>query len=94
MSFLGLAVGIYFSIQAVLFWWIGRTSLRTRLKVAAALVVVFLVPFVMYVDGLYRELGDGGAANTAMSLLAVTGGFLNAFVVFAWRSVRNESSLS
>ena len=93
MGFLGVAVGIYFVGQAAIFWWLGRTNLRSRLKFAAALVAIFLMPSVMYVDGLYREFGDGGAANTVMSLFGVIGGFLNAFAVFVSRAISHESAL-
>jgi ABC-type glycerol-3-phosphate transport system permease component len=93
MGYLGVAIGIYFLILAVLFWWLGRTKLRTRVKIFGALTAVFLIPTVMYVDGLYREFGDGGAANTVLCLVLVIGGFLNAFVVFVFRSIRHESAL-
>jgi uncharacterized membrane protein YdcZ (DUF606 family) len=93
MSVLGVAAGIYFLIQGGVFWRLGHTSLRTWLKVSTALAVIFLLPFVMYIGGIYREFGDDGAANTVVSLLAVVGGFLNAFVVFVFRSIRHESAL-
>ncbi len=93
MGFLGVAITIYFLILAVIFLWLGRTKLRTWLKIFGALAAIFLIPTVMYVDGLYREFEDGGAANTVLSLVLVIGGFLTAFVVFVWRSIRHESAL-
>jgi ABC-type glycerol-3-phosphate transport system permease component len=92
MESLALFAVIYFLIQATIFWGLGRTNLRSRLKFAAALVAIFLLPSAMYLDGLYREFGDGGAANTVMSLFGVMGGFLNAFVVFLFRSISHESA--
>lgn len=92
MSFQGVAVGIYFLSQAAFFWWLGRTNLRSRLKFAAVLVAIFLLLSAMYINGLYREFGDGGAANTVMALFGVIGGFSNAFVVFVFRSISHESA--
>jgi ABC-type glycerol-3-phosphate transport system permease component len=93
MEFLAVCAVIYFLIQATIFWWLERTNFRTCLKVSAALAVIFLLPSVMYLDGLYREFGDGGAANTVMALFGVIGGFSNAFVVFVFRSISHESAL-
>jgi ABC-type glycerol-3-phosphate transport system permease component len=94
MGMLAIFAVVYFLIQGAVLWRLGQTKLRSGLKALAALMAILLVPSIMYADGLYRELGDGGAANAVVSLLAAICGFITAFVVFVLRSIAKESSVS
>lgn len=81
-----LSIG-FFLIQAAFFWWLLDRKWDRRLRVAAALTAIGAVPSMMYLEGLSREFGDGGAANAVMIFFAVVGGFITLMAVIVIRSI-------
>jgi hypothetical protein len=94
MGFLAIFAVIYFLIQATIFWWLVNRNWGRGLKIAAALITISLLPLLMYLDGLHREFGDGGAANIVVMSLAFIGGFFTLIIVFVSHSIAQQSSVS
>jgi hypothetical protein len=81
-----------FLIQAALFWWLIDRKWNRQFRVIVALAVIGMVPSLIYVEGIYREFGDGGAANAVLIFLAVVGGLLTLLAVIVIRSVIGQFS--
>jgi hypothetical protein len=87
-----LGVG-YFIVQGLFFWWLIDRPLGRWKMAAMILGALLFLPGIMYVDGLSKQFGDGGAANTVMIFLAVVGGVLTLVAAFFIRAIAQQSSL-
>lgn len=83
-----------FLTQAAFFWWLIDRKWDRRFRVMAALAAIGLAPSLMYIDGLYSEFGDGGAANAVLTFIAVIGGFVTLMAVIVIRSIIGQFSQS